>query len=80
MTRNQLAERYAEIRGCDLTHLLFYFVYALFKIAVIVQQIYARYKAGYSRDKHFTMMIHVVQVLGNAAARALELGRIDWLG
>jgi hypothetical protein len=47
---------------------------------VIVQQIYARYKAGYSKDERFAMMIHVVQVLGNAAARALELGRIDLLG
>lgn len=80
LTRIQLAERYAEIRGCDLTHLLFYFVYALFKIAVIVQQIYARYKAGHSKDERFAMMIHVVQVLGKAAARALELGRIDRLG
>ncbi len=80
LTRIQLAERYAEITGCDLSNLLFYYVYALFKIAVIVQQIYARYKAGFSKDERFGQMIFVVRVMGDIAERALELERIDRLG
>lgn len=80
MNRMQLAERYSELRGCELTHLLFYYIYALFKIAVIVQQIYTRYKAGYSQDERFAIMIEVVRVMGKAAVRALELARIDRLG
>ncbi len=80
LTRLQLAERYCALRNCDLTNLLFYYIYALFKIAVIVQQIYARYKAGFSKDERFSVMIHVVRMMGDAATRALDLGRIDRLG
>jgi aminoglycoside phosphotransferase (APT) family kinase protein len=80
LNRIQLAEKYGDLCGCELAHLLFYYVYALFKIAVIVQQIYARYKAGFSKDKRFEEMIQVVRVMGKIAASALELRRIDRLG
>jgi aminoglycoside phosphotransferase (APT) family kinase protein len=76
LTRRQVAERYAVQSGMDLTNLTFYYVYALFKIAVIVQQIYARYKAGFSHDERFAMMIFAVRVLSHAAERAMLTGRI----
>lgn len=79
LSRQELAQRYAEKSGYDLAHILFYYVYALFKIAVIVQQIYARYKAGLTQDERFATMIYAVQVLGQAAAMAIEKGRIDAL-
>ncbi|MBW8010444.1 MAG: phosphotransferase family protein [Chloroflexi bacterium] len=78
-TRMQLVNRYAERTGLDLSQVLFYYVYALFKIAVIVQQIYARYKAGHSQDERFARMIDVVRVMGYVSNRALELGRINHL-
>lgn len=77
LSRRELAQRYAEQSGRNLSNILFYYVYALFKIAVIVQQIYARYKAGLTRDQRFAMMIYVVQVLGKTAVLAIEKGRID---
>jgi aminoglycoside phosphotransferase (APT) family kinase protein len=77
LNRRELAQRYAERSGRDLSNVLFYYVYALFKIAVIVQQIYARYKAGLTQDQRFAMMIFVVQVLGKTAVLAIEKGRID---
>lgn len=77
LSRRELAERYAQKSGVDLTHLCFYYVYALFKIAVIVQQIYARYKAGYTQDERFAPLIFAVQVLGRTAIQAIEKGRID---
>jgi aminoglycoside phosphotransferase (APT) family kinase protein len=80
LSRQQLAERYAEKSGRDLSHLLFYYVYALFKIAVIVQQIYRRYKQGISHDERFAGLIVMVRVLGQSAVRAIEKGRIDRLG
>ena len=55
----------------NLANLRFYYVYALFKIAVIVQQIYARYKAGFSHDERFAQMIFAVRVLSSAAQRAM---------
>jgi aminoglycoside phosphotransferase (APT) family kinase protein len=77
LDRRELVQRYAERSGRDLSNVLFYYVYALFKIAVIVQQIYARYKAGFTRDERFAHMIYVVRVLGQTAVLALEKGRID---
>jgi aminoglycoside phosphotransferase (APT) family kinase protein len=77
LDRRELAQRYAERSGRDLSNVLFYYVYALFKIAVIVQQIYARYKAGFTKDQRFAGMIYVVQVLGKTAVLAIEKGRID---
>lgn len=76
LTRLQIAERYASQSGQDLTNLTFYYVYALFKIAVIVQQIYARYKAGFSHDPRFAMMIFAVHVLSQVGVRVMHTGRI----
>jgi len=42
VTRRDLVEMYADARGSDMTEMLFYYVFGTFKIAVIVQQIYAR--------------------------------------
>ncbi len=72
LNRQALAERYAQKSGKDLSDLTFYYVYALFKIAVIVQQIYARYKAGYTQDERFGKLIFAVRVLSAAAVRAIE--------
>lgn len=76
LTRSQVAERYATQIGRELVNLTFYYVYALFKIAVIVQQIYSRYKAGFSHDERFSKMILAVRVLSDAAARSMLTGRI----
>lgn len=80
LNRRELAQRYAEQSGHDLSNILFYFVYGLFKIIVIVQQIYARHKAGLTQDERFAQLILVVWVLAKAAVRAIEKNRIDDLG
>lgn len=80
LNRQQLVERYAQKSGRDVSQVLFYYVYALFKIAVIVQQIYARYKRGFTQDERFANLIVCVRVLGQTALRAIEKGRIDRLG
>jgi aminoglycoside phosphotransferase (APT) family kinase protein len=76
LDRRELALRYAHKSGRDLTHALFYYVYALFKIAVILQQIYARYKQGLTRDPRFAGFLTGVQLLAQTAAQALDKGRI----
>ncbi len=80
LNRRELAQRYAELSGRDVSDILFYYVYALLKVAVIVQQIYARFKAGATRDERFAGMIYAVRVLGQMGVRAIEKGRIDALG
>ena len=78
-TRAVLAERYAVRSGRDLTDLVFYYVYGLFKIAVIVQQIYSRYRQGHTRDPRFAHLIEAVRGCGLLAEQALRKGRIDGL-
>ena len=48
------------------------YIYALFKIAGFVQQIYARYKAGHSQDERFAGLIFAVHVLSQTAVQATE--------
>jgi len=80
LDRAHLVERYENGYGLPMAHPVFYYVYGLFKIAVIAQQIYKRYKDGFSQDKRFAMMILGVQILGDQAILAIEKGRIYDLG
>jgi len=80
LTRAGVAERWAARTGRDASAVLFAYVYGLFKIAVIAQQIYRRFTLGHTQDPRFGALIHGVRILGRQSARALEAGRIDRLG
>ena len=79
-TRSELVERYAAARGEDPGPIVFYYAYGLFKLAVVVQQIYARWRAGHTKDPRFARLIEGVRACAWAADRAIELRRIDRLG
>ncbi len=80
LSRLQIVERYAEKSGRAVGSILFYYVFALFKIAVIVQQIYKRYVDGDTRDPRFATLIDWVRVMAHQAECALTMGRVDRLG
>ena len=71
-TRKEAVLRYAEKSGRDLSTVLFYYVFALFKNAVVAQQIYARWKKGLTKDERFGTFIWGVRALAAQAQRALE--------
>jgi aminoglycoside phosphotransferase (APT) family kinase protein len=75
-SRRQVVERYGQQTGRDVTNMVYYYVFGLFKIAVIAQQIYARYVRGSTRDERFSVFGDVVAALGAAAAQAIESGRL----
>lgn len=75
LTRQQLAERYAEKTGRDVSNMLFYYCFALLKIAGIVQQIYYRWAKGYTKDPRFGMLDQIVLALGATGVRAIDSGR-----
>jgi aminoglycoside phosphotransferase (APT) family kinase protein len=77
LTRGELIDRYAATSGRDVQHVLFYYCYGLYKLAVIIQQIYARYARGFTQDARFADMSRQVDSLGRAAARAIEIGRVS---
>jgi aminoglycoside phosphotransferase (APT) family kinase protein len=76
LTRQELVERYQEKTGRVVSAALFYYCYGLFKLAGIVQQIYARYVRGHTRDPRFAHLNEVVAVLGQQAERAIQTGKL----
>ncbi|MFB6352352.1 MAG: phosphotransferase family protein, partial [Bradymonadaceae bacterium] len=71
-TRREVVDRYEAITGRDCSDILFYYVYGLYKVAVIGQQIYYRYEQGHTDDPRFGMLIHAVKALADVAERAIE--------
>ncbi len=53
MTRRELIDRYAEGSGRDLSEMHWYVVFGYFKLAGILQQIFARWKKGQTQDERF---------------------------
>lgn len=78
-TRAELVEMYAQKSGREVGQVVFYHVYGLFKIAIIVQQIYYRYKHGLTRDSRFARLIDVVKMCSLVGAQAIAKKRIDHL-
>jgi aminoglycoside phosphotransferase (APT) family kinase protein len=75
LTRRELVARYAAESGRDVSGILFYYCFGVYKIAVIIQQIYARYVRGHTRDARFARLNERVAALGQAALLAAETGR-----
>jgi aminoglycoside phosphotransferase (APT) family kinase protein len=76
LTRAQLVQRYAQKTGRDVSDMSFYLVFARFKIAVIVQQIYYRYHQGLTHDERFATMPHRIKLLFRSALETAETGAI----
>lgn len=53
LTREEFLARYAEKSGRDVRHIQWYEVLGHFKLAVIVLQIFARYRSGQTQDPRF---------------------------
>jgi aminoglycoside phosphotransferase (APT) family kinase protein len=77
LNRRQLVEEYEAASGREIGDPLFYYVYGLFKIGVIIQQIYARYRQGHTQDERFAGLFAVVQGCGEMIERALGRGQIS---
>jgi aminoglycoside phosphotransferase (APT) family kinase protein len=76
LTRREVVGRYEQATGRAVADVLFYYVYGLFKVAVIAQQIYARYARGATSDPRFAALGGVVATLGRGAVMAIASGRV----
>src|SRR5262249_33854278 len=63
LTRAQIVERYQQKTGRNVSNIVFYYVFALFKVSVIIQQIYYRYHHGLTKDARFASMGEVTKML-----------------
>jgi len=76
LTRREVVERYATASGRDVANVVFYYAFGAFKIGVILQQIYYRYKKGYTQDPRFAFLIELVKVFGKQGQNAVESGTV----
>jgi aminoglycoside phosphotransferase (APT) family kinase protein len=66
-TRQQIVDAYARATGRDVSRIAFYLAFARFKVGVIVQQIYFRYKQGLTQDARFASLGEVAKILYRSA-------------
>jgi aminoglycoside phosphotransferase (APT) family kinase protein len=71
-SRDQFVERYADKTGRDLKHLGYHEVLGVFKLAVILQQIYYRFHVGQTQDQRFRNFDAKVRVLAQLAESIME--------
>lgn len=71
LTRAELLERYAAKSGRDLTHINFYHALGLFRLTVILAQIYIRYVRGQTQDKRFAGLGDLMPLLAKAAVEKM---------
>ena len=74
MTRQELVDRYAEKSGRDVHNINFYHALGLFRLTVIIAQIYIRYQRGQTQDARFAAMEFMIPLLAKAALEISETG------
>jgi len=72
LTRDELVKGYAAKAGITIDNFDFYLCFGLFRLAVIVQQIYYRFYHGQTMDERFKSLIVAVHILEEQANRILE--------
>lgn len=68
LTREEAVARYGERSGRDVSTVPWYDVFGTFKMAVVLQQIYARFARGQTRDARFAGLEHAAAGLFELAA------------
>lgn len=76
MNREEVLDYYGRLSGRRTDSFVFYYIYGVYKVAVIAQQIYKRFLAGMSKDQRFAMLIYVTKGMAGNGMKALEQGRI----
>jgi aminoglycoside phosphotransferase (APT) family kinase protein len=71
-SRDEVVARYAEQSGRDVSRVRYYETFALFKVAVVIQQIYFRYARGQTTDARFKDFGPRVGALAREAARRAQ--------
>ncbi len=76
LTRSEIVERYSALMGGEVAESLrvnwkFYEIFGLFRLAVIIQQIWARYQSGATTNPRFAEFGQVVNMLMKRAQNQL---------
>jgi len=71
-SREEVLDRYVERTEADVSRITFYEVFALYKLCVVLEQIYCRFVRGQTRDERFAVFEAAVPTLARAAADLAE--------
>jgi len=71
LTRHQVVEYYGEHTGMDVSHWRFYEVFGLFRLMVIIQQIYRRYALGQTTNPQFAGFGDAAKYMGLRCRRLI---------
>jgi aminoglycoside phosphotransferase (APT) family kinase protein len=72
LTRDEIVRYYADKTGRDIPDYDFYYVFGLFRLAAIAQQIYYRWKLGQTKNPRFQAFGMFVSVLSQVADRVIQ--------
>lgn len=72
LTRQEFADLYAKQRNISLPALDYYMAYGYFRLGVILQQLYARWKSGHSKDQRYGLMLPVINLCMDQARSLIE--------
>ncbi len=72
LTRDELVARYEEKNGRSVTNINFYHALGLFRVSVIIAQIYIRYHRGQTRDKRFASFGRMVPLMARAGLEVAD--------
>jgi len=75
MSRAEVVDRYAAATGFDVTGIHYYEGLAYYRIAVIIEQIYARYVRGQTADSRFARFEPLAPILARASLDVLSHDR-----
>ncbi len=76
MTRQEILDFYAERTGADVSNFQFYYVYGIWRLAVIIQQIYYRYYHGQTDNPRFKGFGQMVNGLGQLSRVKIKSGEL----
>ncbi|MFN8607030.1 MAG: phosphotransferase family protein [Vulcanimicrobiota bacterium] len=73
LTRREFSDLYQQLSGHSRTQsdIDFFYVFGLFKVAVIAQQIFLRFRQGHTRDQRFAGLDRAVSLLLEQATRVI---------
>ena len=76
MTRREMLEFYAARTGADVSGFQFYYVYGIWRLAVVIQQLYRRYHDGATDNPRFAAYHTMTTTLGRLAREKMQTGEI----
>jgi len=76
MTRQEILDFYAARTGHDVSNFQFYYIYGVWRLAVIIQQIYYRFFHGQTDNPRFKDYGQMTEALGSLARMKIKTGTL----